>query len=172
MLNFIPPLAITAGYAIQAVYEGDRRQLRLPAVILFAALCVSTYQTIDLNFVNYDNDNTYYVYVYAHTKRDTNELVDRIDKIARSTNQGTTGITIMSRDYWPLPWYLRNYSRVGYYGRLTQTSEPIVIASEEQRADVEASLGTTYELVPSGNATGSYALRPGVDLLLYVKRGL
>lgn len=172
VLSFIPPLAITAGYAIQAVYEGDRRQLRLPAVILFAAICVSTYQTIDLNFVNYDNDHTYYVYVYAHTKRDTNALVNRIDEIARSTNQGTTGITIMSPDYWPLPWYLRNYSRVGYYGRLTQTTEPIVIASESQREEVEASLGPAYELVPSGNATGNFALRPGVDLLLYTKRGL
>lgn len=171
-LSFLPPLAITAGYAIQAVYEGDRRQLRLPAVLLFGALCVSTYQTIDLNFVNYDNDNTYYVYVYAHTKRDTNALVEQIDKIARETNGGTTGITIMSPDYWPLPWYLRNYSRVGYYGRLTQATEPIVIASEAQRSDVEASLGSQYELVSSGSPTGSFALRPGVDLLLYVKRGL
>jgi hypothetical protein len=61
---------------------------------------------------------------------------------------------------------------VGYYGRLTQTTEPIVIAAETQRPDVEASLGSKYELVSSGSPTGSFALRPGVDLLLYVKRGL
>ncbi|HSE33100.1 MAG TPA: flippase activity-associated protein Agl23 [Pyrinomonadaceae bacterium] len=170
VLNFIVPLAIAAGYAIQTVYENDHRQLRLPAVILFAAICINSYQTVDLNFVNYDNDDTYYVYVYAHTKRDTTELVDEIDKIAHQANQGSTGITIMSPDYWPLPWYLRNYSRVGYYGRLTQTSEPIVIANETQRTEVEGTLGPQYQLVPSGSATGAFALRPGVDLLLYVRR--
>ncbi|HEY8228039.1 MAG TPA: flippase activity-associated protein Agl23 [Pyrinomonadaceae bacterium] len=169
-LNFIVPLAVCAGYAIQVVFESDQHQLRLPLVILFVAVAIGAYQTVDLNFVNYDNDNTYYVYVYAHTKRDTTALVEQIDKIARQTNQGSTGITIVSPDYWPLPWYLRNYSRVGYFGRLTQTTEPIVIASESQRSDVEGTLGPQYELVPSGSATGSFPLRPGVDLLLYVRR--
>jgi uncharacterized protein (TIGR03663 family) len=172
VLSFVVPLAIAAGYAIQGVYELDQRQFRLPAVVLLAAVCINTYQTIDLNFVNYDNDDIYYVYVYAHTKRDTIELVDEIDKIARRTNHGTTGITIMSPDYWPLPWYLRNYTRVGYYGRLTQTSEPIVIANETQRTEVEGTLGPQYQLVPSGTGSGAFALRPGVDLLLYVRRGL
>ncbi len=172
VLNFVVPLAIAAGYAIQTIYEVDGRKLRLPAVFLFAAVCVGSYQMVDLNFVNYDNDNTYYVYVYAHTKRDTNELVDEIDKFARRANQGSTGITIMSPDYWPLPWYLRNYSRVGYYGRLTQTAEPIVIANETQRTEVEGTLGPQYHLVPSGSGTGAFALRPGVDLLLYVRSDL
>ena len=172
VLNFIAPLAIAAGYAIQTIYEVDGRHLRLPAVFLFAAVCVSSYQMVDLNFVNYDNDDIYYVYVYAHTKRDTNQLVDEIDKYALRASQGSTGITIMSPDYWPLPWYLRNYSRVGYYGRLTQTVEPIVIANETQRTEVEGTLGPSYRLVPSGSGTGAFALRPGVDLLLYVRGDL
>jgi uncharacterized protein (TIGR03663 family) len=172
VLNFVVPLAIAAGYAIQTIYELDRRQLWLPAVFLLASVFVSSYQMGDLNFVNYDNDDIYYVYVYAHTKRDTNQLVDEIDKYARRASQGSTGITIMSPDYWPLPWYLRNYSRVGYYGRLTQTVEPIVIANETQRTEVEGTLGPDYHLVPSGSGTGAFALRPGVDLLLYVRGGL
>jgi len=167
VLNFIVPLAIAAGYAIQTIYEFDGKQLRLPAVVVLAAVCVSSYQMVDLNFVNYDNDDVYYVYVYAHTKRDTIELVKQIDNIARTHTQGGTGITIMSADYWPLPWYLRNYSRVGYYGRLTQTVEPIVIANENQREEVEGILGPGYHLVPSGSGTGAFVLRPGVDLLLY-----
>lgn len=169
-LNFIVPLAIVAGYAIQEIYEMDRQRWRFPMVVLGVALIVGTFQTIDLNFVNYDNDSTYYVYVYAHTQREMKELVDEVDKVARQANQGMTGITIMSPDYWPLPWYFRNYSRVGYYGRITQTTEPIVIASETQRDDVEAALGTQYRLVPSGSATGAFPLRPGVALLLYVRQ--
>ena len=170
VLNFIVPLSIAAGYAIQTIYEFDKQQLRLPAVVVFGAVCISSYQMVDLNFVNYDNDDVYFVYVYAHTKRDTKELVKEIDNIAGQHNQGNTGITIMSPDYWPLPWYLRNYSRVGYYGRLTPSTEPIVIANANQREEVEGVLGADYHVVPSGTDSGTFVLRPGVDLLLYARR--
>jgi uncharacterized protein (TIGR03663 family) len=131
-------------------------------------------QTIDLNFLNYDNDNRYYVYVYAHTRRDTLRLVDEINKIAQRTHQGDqTGITIVSPDYWPLPWYLRDYKRVGYFGAMTQSNEPIIIAKQEQAAEVLTTFGDRYQQVHSGlNAAGTYALRPGVELLLYTRREL
>ena len=132
------------------------------------------YQTIDLNFFNYDNDDGYYVYVYAHTRRDLLKLVDEINRIAQRTHQGgQTGVTIVSPDYWPLPWYLRDYTRVGYHGNIVVTNEPIIIASQGQEAEVEATYGNRYQKVHSGlNATGSFALRPGVDLLLYTRREL
>lgn len=124
------------------------------------------YQTIDLNFLNYDNDNEYYVYVYAHTRRDLLTLTDDIDQVAKRSGTGfETGITIVSPDYWPLPWYFRDYQRVGYYGRVSPSTEPIVIASEAQRAEVQATFGDRYRQVNS-----KFALRPGVDLLLFVRR--
>jgi uncharacterized protein (TIGR03663 family) len=169
-LNFILPLTLIAGYGIQTIYVLERGKLRLPAVLLGVALLVGIYQTIDLNFFNYDNDSTYYVYVYAHTKRGTQELLNQIDKLA-ATNEGSrTGITIVSRDYWPLPWYLRDYSRVGYYGKMTQSNEPIIVASEDQKAEMESNFGGLYSQVPSKETDGSYPLRPGVNLLLYLRR--
>jgi uncharacterized protein (TIGR03663 family) len=170
-LNFIVPLAIVAGYAVQSIYELDIWQWKLPAALMLAAVAVSGYQTIDLNFFNYDNDNEYYVYVYAHTRRETLKLVDEINRIAQQTHEGgLTGITIVSPDYWPLPWYLRNYTRVGYFGRMSPSTEPIIIASESQRAEIESTFGGQYQQVPSGNESGSFPLRPGVSLLLYVRR--
>jgi uncharacterized protein (TIGR03663 family) len=132
------------------------------------------HQTIDLNFINYDNDNRYYVYVYAHTRRETLKLVDEINKIADRTHQGgETGITIVSPDYWPLPWYLRDYKRVGYHGRMTPSNEPIIIAKQEQADEVQATFGDRYQQIYSGfNTAGSFPLRPGVDLLLYTRREL
>lgn len=132
------------------------------------------YQTIDINFLNYDNDNRYYVYVYAHTRRETLKLLDEIDKVAVRTHQGVeTGITIVSPDYWPLPWYLRDYKRVGYHGQMTPSTEPIIIAKQEQAAEVQATFGDRYQQVQSGfNTAGSFPLRPGVDLLLYTRREL
>jgi uncharacterized protein (TIGR03663 family) len=132
------------------------------------------YQTLDLNFINYDNDNGYYVYVYAHTRRETLKLVDEINRIAERTHQGgETGITVVSPDYWPLPWYLRDYSRVGYHGNIVVSNEPIIIASQGQAAEVEQTYGDRYKQVQSGfNPVGTFALRPGVDLLLYTRREL
>ncbi len=130
------------------------------------------YQTIDLNFINYDNDDRYYVYVYAHTRRETLKLVEKINMIAQRSHQGAAaGVTIVSPDYWPLPWYLRDYSRIGYYGRITPSNEPMILASTNQAAEVQSTYGDRYQQIQSGfNTEGSFPLRPGVDLLLYVRR--
>jgi uncharacterized protein (TIGR03663 family) len=170
MLNFVVPLALIASYAIQAIYEFDRNRLRLVAVVMLGAIGVGTYQSIDLNFFNYDTDRKPYVYVYAHTTRPTLDLVNEMERIAKTEAGGQTGISILSPDYWPLPWYLRDYTRVGYFGRMAATTEPIVIANEHQKAEVEAGFGELYEQVMSREPGGSFELRPGVKLLLYHRR--
>jgi uncharacterized protein (TIGR03663 family) len=122
VLNFIIPLALIGGYAVQAIYEMDRGQLRLVSTIMVVAAGVGIFQTINLNFINYDNDDPKYVYVYAHTTRPTLALVNEIEQIAKQESGDLTGISVVSPDYWPLPWYLRNVTRVGYFGRLPRTS--------------------------------------------------
>ncbi len=170
LLNFVVPLALIAGYAIQAIYELDRGQLRLVSAILFVATCIGLYQCIDLNFINYDKDKPQYVYVYAHTKRNMLDLVNEVDRIAKEEGGAQTGISIISPDYWPLPWYLRNYTRVGYYGRMAATTEPIIIANANQKVEVDASFGELYEQVTSNEPGGGFELRPGVSLILYRRR--
>ncbi len=173
-LNFIVPLALIGGYALEVIYEQGWRPRWLIVGIMVGAIGISGYQTVDLNFFNYDNDAQYYVYVYAHTRRETLKLIDEIDRIASRSGQGKQlGITIVSTDYWPLPWYLRDYGRVGYFGHMNTSNEPVIIASEGQGAEMEATFGDRYQQVNSGfNAAGSYSLRPGVNLLLYVQRDM
>jgi uncharacterized protein (TIGR03663 family) len=170
VLNFIPPLALVAGYVVQQIWELDHRQIRMAAVVLLIALGVSTYQTIDLNFINYDNDDSYYVYVYAHTRRGTLDLVRNIEQIARERDGEQTGITIVSPDYWPLPWYLRDYKRTAYFGDMAQSTEPLIIAREDQKPKMEANFGELYRQVSSSDPSGTFELRPGVRLLLYIRR--
>ena len=170
VLNFIVPLALIAGYAIQAIYEWDHGRLRLVAALMLVAISVGTYQSIDLNFFNYDTDRMPYVYVYAHTKRNTLDLVDEIERIAKEEAGPQTGISIISPDYWPLPWYLRDYTRVGYFGRMAATTEAIVIANENQKPEIEANFGELYEQIMSNEPGGTFELRPGVKLLLYQRR--
>jgi uncharacterized protein (TIGR03663 family) len=170
ILNFIVPLALISGYAIEAIYEMDHRQLKFAAPLLLVGVALASYQSLDLNFVHYDNDDPKYVYVYAHTTRGALDLVNEVERIAKENSGGLTGITIVSPDYWPLPWYFRNFSRVGYYGRLAATSEPIIIANANQEQEVETNYGQYYQQVFSKQDDGTFELRPGVKLLLYVRR--
>ena len=170
MLNFVLPLALVSGYAFQAIYDMDHGQLRLVALVLLVAIGVGTYQSIDLNFVNYDNDDSKYVYVYAHTRRGTLNLVSQVEQIAKENSGNLTGITIVSPDYWPLPWYFRDFTRVGYFGRMAASSEPLIIANENQKEEMDRNFGELYRQVPGKDENGTFELRPGVRLLLYVRR--
>jgi len=171
-LNFIVPLALTSGYTLDVAYRKLRefqqaRLLLIPAVLI-AGFC--GYQLYQLNFVHYDDDQL--PYVYAHTKRQMLTMLAEIDRIAQKNGTGTdTGIVIVSPDYWPAPWYFRDYKKVGYYGNIVPTNEPIIIGSMAQEDQLKSTYGDRYDRLNSGlDENGAYPLRPGVDLLLYVRR--
>jgi uncharacterized protein (TIGR03663 family) len=167
MINITVPLAIISGYAVNELYnfEGELK-LRIAALVLAAlALTLCCAQSVILNFYHYDDDK--YPYVYAHTYREFLSMVNKIDLLAARAGTGTqTGITITAREYWPLPWYLRDYERAGFFGRMTTTDEPIVVGSVEQQSELDSILGDRYKIVDS------YPLRPGVTLVLYGRKDL
>ncbi|HKP37529.1 MAG TPA: flippase activity-associated protein Agl23 [Pyrinomonadaceae bacterium] len=181
-LNFVVPLALIGGYALNTVYE-KLREFQQPLffllpVALIVAFC--GYQLYQLNFVHYDDDD--YVYVYAHTRRETLVMLEQIDRVANQLGtKNETGIALLSPEYWPLPWYFRNNPRVGYYQKVVSTTEPIIIASSGQEEEIKTTFGDQYQqidssqlgdprILPSRNPGGTFSLRPGVDLLLYVRR--
>jgi uncharacterized protein (TIGR03663 family) len=173
-LSFIVPLAIVAGYAVELIYRGGAELFRrrpgewsraLAITLVLAAVSVCAYQAYQINFVHYDD--AAYPYVYAHTKRQFHAMLDEVQRVAKraGTNE-QTGITVMSQDYWPMPWYMREYKRVGYTGTVASPNEPIVIVSDRQEAQAQPLLGGRYQRV------GSYELRPGATLILYVRNEL
>lgn len=172
-LNFIVPLALTSGYTLDVVYR-KLKEFQQPLIFLAIPLLIvgiCGYQLYQLNFVHYDDDQL--PYVYAHTKRQMLTMIEQIESIAKKNGTGAeTGIAIVSPDYWPLPWYFRNYKKVGYYSSIVPTNEPIIIGSESQEEQLKITYGDRYDLVNSGFDDGAYPLRPGVDLLLFVRRGV
>ena len=172
-------LAAFAGYVWYARDNGQRHPVNFWVAAAALAL-VMGYQMYQLNFVHYDDDK--YVYVYAHTRRETLVMLEQIDKVSNERKTGyDTGVAIVSPEYWPLPWYFRDYKRVGYYGKVTPTSEPVIIGQTGQEEEIKATFGEQYQQVdsstlndprifPDRNPEGSFSLRPGVDLLLYVRR--
>ena len=170
-LNFIVPLALTSGYTLDFVYQ-KLKEFRQPLIFLVLPLLIvglCGYQLYQLNFVHYDDDQL--PYVYAHTKRQMLTMVEKIESIGQKNGTGTdTGIAIVSPDYWPLPWYFRNYKKVGYYSSIVPTNEPVIIGSESQEEQLKLTYGDRYDRLNSGMEDGAYPLRPGVDLVLYVRR--
>ena len=167
MVNFTVPLAIIAGYAVNEIYNWGKGLLKrvLALSVAVAALAICGTQAIILNFYQYDNDK--YPYVYAHTYREFIPLVDEIDRLATAAGTGKqTGVTITAPEYWPLPWYLRDYPRAGFFGRMAATQEPIVVGSLDQQEELDSALGDRYVRL------GPYPLRPGVTLVLYARRDL
>jgi uncharacterized protein (TIGR03663 family) len=159
-LSIILPLSIMAGYAIGEAYKPGLRVFT--CVIAGAAILFSLYQAIDVSFINFDNDT--YAYIYAHTNRDFLGLTREIDSIAAANPaKKDIGITVMSPEHWPLPWYLREYTHVGYWGHIVETSEPIVIALKPQVPELEKQLGGKYRLY------STHELRPGNTLVMFVR---
>jgi uncharacterized protein (TIGR03663 family) len=163
-LSFLVPLAIAGGYAVEIAIRrwGMGVALMLTGVMLLLSLS----QSLSLNFHNYDNnDGTRFPYVYAHTDRQFVVLVNEIEKAATKINGYDTNISIASTEYWPMPWYMRNYKNVGYaIGNNIPDNADIIVCSKAQEAELSGILNNSFQKV------GSYVLRPGVDLLLYVRK--
>ena len=64
-------------------------------------------------------------YVYAHTGTDVFTIVARLKDLARAHPDGTAlPVQIISRqNLWPLPWYLRGFSRVGWWNGVSEQAE-------------------------------------------------
>lgn len=111
-------------------------------------------------------------YVYAQTSPDFLKLVQRVGDIAFIHSEGRNMlIKVIAGPYetWPLPWYLREYSRVGYWqeageaGDLKDTA--VIISSAEEALKLESSLEDTHR-------SEYYGLRPGVLLALHIREDL
>jgi uncharacterized protein (TIGR03663 family) len=166
-INFLPPFAIAAGYGIGQIYGNGRNSMLRQVALALAgvALAFGLYQAYQLNFLHYDEDD--YVYVYAHTRRSFHDLTGKVDQaLARSPAKKDTGISITSPEYWPLPWYFRNYPKAGFIGGMTETPEDIVIGRKDQLEVLQAKLGGNYKYY------GLFDMRPGVELVLFIKNDI
>jgi uncharacterized protein (TIGR03663 family) len=175
VLSMLVPFAITGGYAIDWLYRRGVAWRTLTSALLYrvaafvllgVSLIVASVQTYRLNYVHYDDDK--YIYVYAHTRRQYLDMLREVERIVeRAGTKYETAINVAAPEYWPMPWYLRDYQRVGYQSRvIPTTTDAVVITSSSQKAEMQALNGANYQLV------GTYPMRPGVTLNLYARRDL
>ncbi len=167
-LSFYLPMCIIAGYGISELLAAKRAALKaVGAISLVLGSTILAYQTYDLNFVRYDDEEM--SYVYAHTKRPFLDLVAKIEYYAEKSGKlNDASVEIVSPDYWPLTWYLNNYKKAIFHGNLTDVnaSEMIVAKKHDQDADVLKRYSAHYKFVDV------YQLRPGVELVLLIRKDL
>lgn len=167
-LSFYLPLCLAAGYGIGELIGARKTVLKAAGCLLAVlAAAVLAYQTYELNFVRYDDEEM--AYVYAHSKRQMLDLVKQIEHYAEKSEKGKDAtIEIVSPDYWPMTWYLKDYSHANFNGALVEanTAEMIVAKKADQDTAVIQKYSAHYKFV------GVYPLRPGVDLVLLVRKDL
>lgn len=193
MISFVVPMALVCGYAAERLYRlSSKLAWRFLCAAVFAASLFACGQTAwTVNFEKYDdngNETGYfaargkklelkpytdgtYGYVYAQTDREFLELVKLIEREADNfSTKKKTGIYVASPEHWPLPWYLRDYPGTDYSGRwpgepgaAPAISQPIMLAHADQQSNLDGVSGWRRA------SPRTYKLRPGVELLLFVR---
>jgi hypothetical protein len=118
-------------------------------------------------------------YVYAHPGRDVFKIANTLEKLAsQSKDHFEIPIQVIAKgsDYWPLPWYLRKFKRVGWWDRVDYFSKaaPVIIIQSEL---VDSLIFKLYELPPPGHRDlylplfdNYIELRPGIEFRGYIRK--
>ncbi|HDJ37643.1 MAG TPA: TIGR03663 family protein [Methanosarcinales archaeon] len=174
VLHILLPFVLIAGaYLGELVPTLSKRSKRVEAatiavVILLAGLFIQ--QSIFINYCeNTESDEItipkipYPVHglIYVQTTSEVLDVVDFIDQ--RLAGDPNTSILIAApdNDYWPLPWYTRNYAGCGYLNHVPERSDAeIVIVPDKDKYNI--TLGWEY-------SRKTFTLRPGYDMARYYR---
>ena len=172
MLPFFIGIILLAGNGAAFLLDRSKNLASWSLILLIvcAGLFHLGYQAYSANFRYYaDSRNPY---VYAHTSPDFLNLVRRVEDIARYHPDGkdmTIKVITHPDEAWPLPWYLRGFTRVGYWQEAGDASPledvPVVISSVDMTEGIREYLQETHQ----GEFFG---LRPEVLLAVHIRRDL
>lgn len=181
MLGFLHGMILLAAIGAVAVIKLSPNILTrvLVCLLLLAASVQLTWQAYLGSYKFYADPRN--PYVYAHPTKDVFTIAGRVKDIAVAGPDGlNTYVQVIcpDDDYWPLPWYLRTLSNVGWWDRVDEnvSAAPIIIASPSVKSALMRKL---YEQPPPGKRNlyvplfDSYIeLRPQVELLGFVTKEL
>ena len=151
-VHLVPGLALLAAGALAALPSW-----RLAAALGAAVLALQIHATNLVAFTHPADERNPYAYV--HSSPDVLKFRPLADAArARAPEQP---VCVISEEYWPLPWYLRGLSRVGYWSTPPATCDgALVIASASQADTVRARLHGAYR-------ESFLGLRPGFVCVVF-----
>jgi len=151
VVNLVPGLCLLAAVTVA-------RARRFAGVLLaLATVLLLGWQARQAAFLRpADSRNPY---AYVHSAPD----VRKITALAAAAPAGP--VKVISAEYWPLPWYLRQRTEVGYWARPPADCDgALVIVAADQAEEVEARLRGRYQASYVG-------LRPGYVLVVFQRAG-
>lgn len=131
-LNLWLPLALLCGLGVDAIWTQIKNATgRWIAGAAIAALIVVASQqtkTLVFDFPAAEKNPL----AYAHTGEDVLRLPIRLAQLAEAQNLRPPRIAVVAADPWPLPWYLRKFSQVGYWqpGQATDPADFFITSTE------------------------------------------
>lgn len=163
-LNFWLPISLFAGLAVDSLWRMAAKHLGLEAVIpVFAvafacAALLTAHDTRERVFLHPADETN--PYAYAHTSEDLLGLPAEIDQLARQDSIASPRIAVIASDPWPLPWYLRHDSQVGFW----QPGRPV---GEADFYITSTDAAAQYEDRLKNFRPEFFGARPGVLILLW-----
>ncbi|HKB92251.1 MAG TPA: hypothetical protein VKC60_17170, partial [Opitutaceae bacterium] len=129
------------------------------AAFVATALCSETYRVCFKYPTHQLNP-----YAYSSTAPDINRLVERLEELAATNPRGKNIlIQVVSKDYWPLPWYLRKFPNVGYWNEVPATLPgDAILTSPSENEEIQRRMPKDYQVE-------FFGLRTDVLILLYSK---
>lgn len=180
LLGFLHGMILLAGIGTVWLLGALRKPaLKWTIVALFAAAsCHLGWEAWACSF-RYEADPRN-PWVYAHTGKDVFAIVRQLEGLARAHPAGTAmPIQIVSREnLWPLPWYLRRFTAVGWWNGVSDASPvaPVVLITPDMEP---ALVHRLYEVPPPGQREMYLSifphyveLRPQVELRGYAAKRL
>jgi len=163
VLNALLPMSLLAGWGGQQLLawgSGLSARVRwgllgVAGSALIALLGLQATRTATLVYEEYDD--SVHALVYSQTRRDLRRLLVTLDAKAAGL-PGPVAVDVVAKEYWPLPFYLREYQ--ARFWSTPKDDARFVIANPAQRDELEKTLG-------SGWTRTSYDLRPGARLELW-----
>lgn len=182
VLSFLYGMALLAGIAADRFLKmtvGRIEKTCVVTVLLVFGLFSPLVQSILLkNQFSAASSNPY---VYGQTGPDMYQMAARVEQVAAAHPEGKNlyiQVIAAQDDYWPWPWYLRAFDRVGYFNRVDPglPMAPLILANAEMESEIVKQL---YEIAPPGRRemylplfqTPVY-LRAGVEWKGYIRKDL
>lgn len=169
LINFLQPMTLLAGIGVAALFRWARfwPVRALVAVVLAVLAWHLGWEAWRATYVLHSDPRN--PYVYAHPVAGMRRIVRRAHELAAVHPAGKNMVIKViapGADYWPLPFYLREFPNVGYWDRVPDNPDAdMVIVLAEVAAAFGPHLQNAYQ-------PEFHGLRPGVLMQVYIDQGL
>jgi uncharacterized protein (TIGR03663 family) len=164
-LNLWLPAALFAGLSVQWIWSEIAKRVSkgaaIPAFTVVAGLVAAliAHDTRERVFRHPADESN--PYAYAHTTEDILGLAPEIMEMAQQDGIAKPRIAVIASDPWPLPWYLRHFSDVGFWqpGQAVAKADFYVTSTEAAQQ---------YGNQLRDDRADFFGERPGVLILLWL----